>query len=173
MAQARTLLTAHHEVRRVLNAAGLRSELVPWERPAVAPSRLSTKSARFTATFASSALARKGALEVASVARELGIRVLILGSPPDDAGAWEGVDWATVGYSSNWLAQSDVVVLPAYVEHQPRALLQALAAGLPVVASAACGLGAGYAVEEVVPGDKKALKDAIARRIAEWQRTEA
>ncbi|TDM08754.1 MAG: hypothetical protein C4K60_04980 [Ideonella sp. MAG2] len=45
-----------------------------------------------------------------------------------------------LGWQSDWLQRASVVVLPAVVEHAPRALLQAVAAGLPVVASEACGL---------------------------------
>lgn len=173
LARANTLLTAHHDVQRVLHAAGLRTVLLPWEEPAVRLPAISTKIGQLTVTLASSALARKGALEVALAARELGARVLILGSPPDDADAWEGVSWSAVGYYSDWLAQSDVVVLPAYVEHQPRALLRAIAAGIPVVASAACGLGCRVGVVEVPPGDTRALKEAIEQQARESRRAEA
>jgi glycosyltransferase involved in cell wall biosynthesis len=114
-----------------------------------------------TLTLAASALARKGANEVALVAKRLGARILILGLPPSDVTLWEGVEWFAVGYDSDWLARSDVVLLPAYVEHQPRALLTALAAGIPVIASAACGLGSRSGVIEVLPGDPESLKLAI------------
>ncbi len=67
---------------------------------------------------------------MAEVARALRARVLILGSAPGDLEPWRGVDWHAVGYVSDWLAQSDVVVLPAFVEHQPRALLRALQSGV-------------------------------------------
>jgi glycosyltransferase involved in cell wall biosynthesis len=55
-------------------------------------------------------------------------------------------------------------VLPAHVEHAPRALLRAVAAGVPVVASTACGL-AGlqglHNVAEIAPGDIDALRTAL------------
>ncbi|MFN7725650.1 MAG: VanW family protein [Rubrivivax sp.] len=168
LASARLLLTAHHEVVRVLQAAGLPVQCLPWvplggpcaraHRPALDP--------RPTLTLAASALPRKGALEVADVARALQARVLILGSAPDNTGPWRGVEWRAVGYASDWLEHSDVVVLPAFVEHQPRALLRALQAGVPVVASAACGLASGPGWAEVQPGDGTALLAAVRAALA-------
>ncbi len=144
-------------------AAGLSVDRLPWITPA-APSPhppLRKHSGQPTLTLAASALARKGAREVATVARQLGARVLILGSPPSDEALWSGIDWRCVGYSSPWLEETDVAVLPAYVEHQPRALLQALAAGVPVVASRACGLEPQAGWVEVEPGDIAALENAV------------
>ncbi|MNX44761.1 hypothetical protein D3C86_752580 [compost metagenome] len=52
-------------------------------------------------------------------------------------------------------------MLPAHVEHAPRALLRAVAAGVPVVASTACGLAGVPGVHEVAPGDIDALRTAL------------
>jgi glycosyltransferase involved in cell wall biosynthesis len=41
-----------------------------------------------------------------------------------------------------WLSEVAAAVQPAILEDKPRALLKALAAGLPVIASPACGLPA-------------------------------
>ncbi len=166
LARARRLLTAHHEVHRVLSQAGLPVELQPWDEPPALPRTAPRGTHKPTLTLAGSALARKGAGEVAQVAKALGARVQILGSPPSDLKAWEGIDWVAVGYSGDWLARSDVVLLPAYVEHQPRALLRALAAGVPVIASAACGLGARTGLTEVVTGDVEALQRAVVSALA-------
>lgn len=166
LARARTLLTAHREIYRVLVNAGLKPELLPWEIQPAKPAVVLPRTSPPTLTLASSALARKGAIEVASVAKALGARVLILGSPPGDETVWEGVNWSAVGYDSDWIAQSDVVLLPAYIEHNPRALLQAIAAGLPVVASAACGLDCHAGHTEVLPGDPLALEAAVRASLA-------
>jgi glycosyltransferase involved in cell wall biosynthesis len=53
------------------------------------------------------------------------------------------------------------VVLPAWIEHQPRRLLQAVAAGVPVIASEACGLRGVRGVINVPCGDLAALRMAI------------
>ena len=53
--------------------------------------------------------------------------------------------------------QVDAVVQPALVEEQPRWLLAALAAGLPVFASAACGLDPRPGLTLIPPDDAQAL----------------
>jgi hypothetical protein len=65
------------------------------------------------------------------------------------------------------LEHIDGVVLPAWVEHQPRELLRAVAANVPVIASRACGLDGLNDVRTVATGDIAELREAIAElRIA-------
>ena len=58
-----------------------------------------------------------------------------------------------------------VVVLPAFVEHQPRRLLEAVARGVPVIASKACGLGQLGGVAEVEAGDIASLRHEIEKAL--------
>jgi hypothetical protein len=58
-------------------------------------------------------------------------------------------------------AQIDAVVLPAWVEQQPRALLRAIAAGVPVIASRACGVEGLPGVRTVAAGDVDGLRAAL------------
>ena len=60
-----------------------------------------------------------------------------------------------------WPEQVAAVVLPAIVEHQPRALLRAVAMGLPVIATEACGLDDMPGVTIVPPFDVAQLRMAI------------
>lgn len=112
--------------------------------------------------FAASALARKGARELAAALQGWPCRLRVLGSPSDDAQLWRGIGsvehmhWR--GDGSNG---ARVVVLPAHIEHAPRALLRALAAGVPVVASDACGLAGLPGVREVAAGDVEGLRAAL------------
>jgi hypothetical protein len=53
------------------------------------------------------------------------------------------------------------VVLPAVIEHQPRALLRALVMGLPVIATAECGFGDTPGVTTVPVHDVRCLREAI------------
>ena len=53
-------------------------------------------------------------------------------------------------------------MLPAWVERQPRRLLRALAAGVPVIASEACGLLPQPGLLFVPVGDAEALAKALA-----------
>lgn len=112
--------------------------------------------------FAASALARKGARELAAALQGWPCRLRVLGSPSDDTRLWQGVERvAHMNWQGDGLAGARVVVLPAHVEHAPRALLRAVAAGLPVVASTACGLAGLPGVREVAAGDVEALRAAL------------
>ncbi|MDT4836042.1 hypothetical protein FQZ97_697250 [compost metagenome] len=112
--------------------------------------------------FAASALARKGARELAAALQGWPCRLRVLGSLSDDARLWHGIESIQhMNWQGDGLAGAAVVVLPAHIEHAPRALLRAVAAGVPVVASTACGLAGVPGVHEVAPGDIDALRTAL------------
>ena len=60
-----------------------------------------------------------------------------------------------------WLDGVLAVVQPAVVEDQPRKLLQALAAGVPVIATAACGLAPRPGLILIPESDPEALIEAL------------
>ncbi len=104
---------------------------------------------------------------MAEAMRRLGWRLLVLGTPSTDAELWRDVEVEHVGYRDlAWLDRADVVALPAHVEHSPRALLLAVAHGLPVVATACCGLPAGPGVHTLIDGDVSNLVAALAAAVA-------
>ena len=123
------------------------------------------------------ALAALGALEwelhnVGSLERdpETAARVMALAATPALAGRvwWHGeVDAATL---QTHYAAADLLVLPSLHEGYGMVVAEAIAAGLPVLASRAGALahtvpaGAGLLVP---PGDATALQDALARLITE------
>ncbi len=72
---------------------------------------------------------------------------------------WDGV--AVMPTSGDPLHGVGLVVLPAYVEHCPRLLLKAVASGIPVIASAACGLEQLAGVITIPTGDVQDLGEAI------------
>src|SRR5206468_9007485 len=104
-------------------------------------------------------LGRKGAWELREVARELGLAVRLCGHVIESAEFWEGVRTEVAGDS--WLDGASMVVLPAWVENQPRRLLHAVAAGIPVIASEACGLAGLPGVVTLRENDGAALLAAI------------
>ena len=170
--RADRLLAAHRDVVRVLQSAGLSTQLLDWVMPT--PHRAQTARRERgdaeprTIVFPASALARKGAAQLAQALRGLqaeqgpGMRLVVLGSPPSDGALWSGLDVHYERYDGGWLQHADVVVLPAIVEHTPRALLAALAHDLPVIATPACGLAPHPRLTEVPAGDVAALHQALA-----------
>lgn len=162
------IVTAHADVARYWRARGVKVRQLPWSMPAVAPrTALADRHGVSLVVFAASALARKGAYELASALRGLPVRLRVLGSRSSDTSLWQGAEVEHAGYASDWLARARVVVLPAHVEHAPRALLRAIAAGVPVIATPACGIEAMPGLRLVPAGDVDALRAAIAGAIAE------
>ena len=99
---------------------------------------------------------------MAEAVRHLGWRLIVLGTPSSDPRIWSGIDVAHVPYVDPvWLTCADVAALPAHIEHSPRALLRAIANGIPVVASTACGLPPSLGATEVPAGDPQALIAAL------------
>jgi glycosyltransferase involved in cell wall biosynthesis len=83
----------------------------------------------------------------------------------DDAVRFPG--WIGPAEKRAWLARAAVLVLPSHAEGLPMSLLEAMAAGLPVVASAVGGIPdvvhEGVNGYLVAPGDPVALQRALAR----------
>lgn len=168
--RARRLVTPHSEVACHLRAvfSDTYVESIDWILP---PSRAGsgarTPEEKPVVAFAASALARKGAIEMAEAVRHLGWRVLVLGTPSSDPLLWQGIEIVHVGYHSpKWRADADIVALPAFIEHSPRGLLDAIAHGIPVVASRECGLPPSLGAIEVQAGDAVALVAALERALA-------
>ena len=166
---AQRLITPHVDAARLLRSLTAATvELIEWCRPAkTAVEPAIARRSRPTVVLPASALPRKGALELAEAMRSLGWRLLVLGTPSSDPQLWKGIDVEHADYRDpRWLALADVVALPAYVEHSPRALLAAIAHGVPVVATAACGLPAGWCAVEIAAGDTAALTQALRQTVS-------
>jgi hypothetical protein len=115
--------------------------------------------------FAASALARKGARELAAALQGWPCRLRVLGSPSDDARLWQGIAHVEhMNWQGDGLAGASVVVLPAHIEHAPRALAarrggrRARGGVDRVRPRRAC---TAHLVREVAPGDVDALRTAL------------
>lgn len=169
LAQVAAVVTPHAEVATHLAAMAPRaaSLRLDWALPAARGIDAvravdAARDAPPLIVFASSALARKGARELAAALQGWPCRLRVLGSPSDDAQLWRGIDSVEhMHWRGGGLNGACVVVLPAHIEHAPRALLRALAAGVPVVASSACGLAGLPGVREVAAGDVEGLRAAL------------
>jgi glycosyltransferase involved in cell wall biosynthesis len=71
---------------------------------------------------------------------------------------WNGVNTEP---AEDLLHTGGILVYPAYVEHEPRFLLKALAAGCTVIATSACGLFPQQGLVLVPYGDYEALKAEV------------
>jgi len=156
LAQAERVVTPHAELADLFADKALR---VAWQLPPARPGGREKAAPRRIA-FPGPTVARKGAFELRQVARELDLEVMLLGSKLEGPGFWDGVRVRRPG-DADWLDRVAAVVQPAHVEERPRHLLAALAAGVPVIATAACGLAPQAGLTLVPADDPQALYDAL------------
>jgi len=88
--------------------------------------------------------------------QNLNAKLIVLGAELEGADFWQGIDCEKG--SDNWLELANLVVLPAFVEHKPRRLLQAVANQIPVVASKACGVENIEGISSVEAGNIEMLR---------------
>ncbi|WP_460713488.1 VanW family protein [Lysobacter terrae] len=156
LAAAGTWISPHAQVCAL---AGAKARAVPWQCPPA-----SGKSPHMGARrifFAASPLARKGVFELLAAMRDQAVEILL---PPGDSEPELDAGRAQLRRVASYregLNQADVAVLPAWVEHQPRGLLAAISAGLPVIATSACGLPSTPAWSQVEAGDSDGLRAAL------------
>ena len=113
-----------------------------------------------TILFPASALGRKGAYVLREALEALDVELVVTGKAREqDNHFWRDIE---VRETATWPSRLAAVVLPAIVEHQPRALLRGLAQGLPVIATEACGLGDMPGLTTVAEFDATGLRAAIA-----------
>ncbi|WP_426100257.1 VanW family protein [Massilia sp. TSP1-1-2] len=151
LARARTVVTPHAQVAALFANA----RLLEWAPAAACAPRKGTKIAYPAAT-----LGRKGAYELRAAARELGLTLTLMGPVLEAPGFWDGV---AVERSDDARGLDDVavMVLPAWIASRPGLLLQALASGIAVIATSACGLPPQANLTLVPVGDVAALTDAL------------
>jgi hypothetical protein len=159
LAQAEAWITPH---ARILELAGERGQALPWRLPdALTRSPRPRASGGLRVLFPSSSLARKGALELSAALQGEDACLLLPQRDGGDPARWGRLPVERHADLRHALSRCDVVALPAWVEHRPEWLLTAIASGIPVIATAACGLGALPGWAAVPAGDVTALRDAL------------
>jgi len=111
--------------------------------------------------FPASTVGRKGAYELRAAVQGLNVQVVTLGAQLEGIDFWRGASVEHRAVTNDWLEDVDLVALPAFIEHQPRKLLEAVACGTPVIASTACGLNNIKEVTSIAVGDVVALREEI------------
>lgn len=162
---ARRLITPHSEIAALCHDKVL---MLDWAMPARTKNRSPTRFHACDAkiAFPAPTAGRKGAYELRAAVQGLGVRLVTVGAQLEGEDFWRGVSVEHRTSNEDWLAGVDVVVLPAFVEHQPRRLLEAVACGIPVIASTACGLENVKGVRNVPCGDVAVLREEIMRAVS-------
>jgi hypothetical protein len=155
LAAADAIVTPHAEIAALF---GDRAVLLPWQMP---PQTNNARKRRRMIAFPGPTVARKGAFELREALRRLNCELVLLGSELEGADFWRGVRTRRPD-SNDWLSEVAAVVQAAFVEDRPRKLLAALASGVPVIATAACGIAPRQGLTLVPAGDTDALAAAIA-----------
>lgn len=133
LAAADRIVTPHIAVAEQF---GSRAELIPWSLPPAQPWKSGPALA-----YGGPTAGRKGAYEVREAARRLKVPLVVLRGNFEGPEFWDGLDVTIRDRSdSAWLDGCFALVQPALVEERPRALLHAIAAGVPTIATAACGI---------------------------------
>lgn len=157
--RARKMITPHSGIASLF---GDRAVLLDWKVPAI-EMRAGTKNKRPRIVLPSSTVGRKGCYELREALRGLEVTIVTLGGDIEGADFWNGFD-AERG-EGDWMDRADIVVLPAFVEHKPKRLLQAATAGIPVIASNACGVENVSGIETIEIGDVEGLRAAILHKL--------
>jgi VanW like protein/Glycosyl transferases group 1 len=159
---ARRIITPHSEIAALYeNKVVLLDWAMPSKTRTLQPKRAATHTAKIV--FPASTIGRKGAYELRAAIEGLDVRLITMGADLEGPDFWRGKLTEHRTSAEDWLAGIDAVVLPAFVEHKPRRLLEALAFGTPVIASQACGLAKTKGVINVPVGDVDRLREEITR----------
>jgi hypothetical protein len=142
-----------------------KTEKLPWNlMPAQRPNEKRRRPASPLVVFGGPALARKGAFELREALREVTCRVSTLGKALEFPGFWNGLDIVPAG--DDWMDAATLLVQPAFIENNPRPLLRAISAGIPVIATLECGLMDLPNLTIVPAGDVQALRNALTKSLA-------
>jgi hypothetical protein len=137
-----------------------KAELLDWHMPGAL--RTPRMPKRRSIVFPGPSIARKGAYEVRALALRLDLEVVLLGGDLEGEGFWSGLPVRhAVRHDLSWLREAGLVVQPSLIEEQPRSLLAALAAGIPVIATPACGILPKHGITLIPENDAEALVEAI------------
>lgn len=154
------LVTAHRAVAAHFPPG--RVELVDWTPVPALPARHGGRSI----LFAGPALARKGAYAMREAMAGLDIELLLERNAEETPDFWAGLNVRRLA-PCELPAELAGVVLPALLEHRPNTLLGALAAGLPVIATPACGLAPQAGLTLIAPDDPQNLRAALLDTLGE------
>jgi VanW like protein len=156
--QAKKLIAPHQELAMLWPE---KTELLDWVMPVANTKSTIPCNSKPTVVLPTSSLGRKGIYELKAALTGLDIHLIITGSELEEPRFWHDFEIEYVPNYAQALQRANIVVLPAWVEHQPRRALQSIAQGIPTIVSTACGLPDIDGVTQVPIGDIVALRTAI------------
>ncbi len=163
---ARKIITPHSDIAALYPH---KTVLLDWCIPEKESERSRCDGFVANVVFPASTVGRKGAYELRAALRNLSVQISLNGQLLEGNSFWDGFQVKRTPTGADWLRGATVVVLPAFVEHQPRRLLEAVARGVPVIASKACGLGQLGGIAEVESGDIASLRQEIEKALGRSQ----
>lgn len=150
LAGARKIITPHTYIAKLL---GDKCTVIDWQLPSAKNNNIKGNKIVFPA----SALGRKGSYQIKQLAEELNLALAIGGNAMEFDGFWGNIKTEKWNRSFEGVA---AIVLPAYIENNPRTLLAAIANNIPVICTENCGVEGLPGVITVAAGDYEALKNA-------------
>jgi glycosyltransferase involved in cell wall biosynthesis len=157
--QARKIITPHSEIAGIYKG---RAVTIDWTIPPhKSPRKTPRDERRPRIVFPASTVGRKGAYELRAAIQGLDVGLTVVGTQLEGEDFWRGLSIERRQNGEDWLEGASAIVLPAYVEHRPRRLLEGVARGIPVIASTACGLENTAGVVTIPSGDVTALRHEI------------
>ncbi len=152
LTKSRHIITPHKEIADTFNNKSIKLD---WTIPNTTNKHTTGNKILFPA----SGLGRKGAYEIKRLAKDLNLSIVLTGQATEDKNFWDGISTEFAG--SNPFENVRMVVYPTYVEHQPRLILKALAAGTPVITTTACGLSPTNNLTIIPIGDYESLLHSV------------
>ncbi len=149
--KARKIITPHSEIAQIFNN---KCNKLAWEMPNVENHSLLGHKILFPA----SAVGRKGAYEIQKLAKELKLTISFLGKNIEHENFWENV--STEKFNGD-LDAIGLIIYPTFIEHQPRLILKALAKGIPIITTHACGLESSDRIKILERNDFELLKKEV------------
>lgn len=158
LSYAHRIITPHMAIAKLFPD---KAELIRWKLPD-AVKRTRQPNEKPVVVFPASTVGRKGCYELREALNGLDVTLFTLGPYIESSDFWDGFDTSMGGA---WLQKADLVVLPAFVEHRPRRLFMAAAAGIPVIASDECGVSNIEGIAGFPAGDVAALRSLIEKAL--------
>ncbi|WAC11109.1 VanW family protein [Dyadobacter pollutisoli] len=153
LTSARSIITPHEEIAKIFINKSVKLQ---WNLPKKATNS-DVKGSKIL--FPASALARKGAYEIRRLAKELNFSIVLVGKALEDENFFNGIETEFAG--KNPFDNVKLVIYPAYIMHNPKPLLEALARDIPVITTTASGLSPSKNLIMVPIGDYQTLKHAV------------